>query len=125
MSQINFIKKELLFIILSMIFIGLTISCQENDVTSEYPFEAKVINQNIDCGLYEIKITKGIKRVKSIVGQTLSENIYIAANLPIELKINNLDIKLGLRKPNKNEITACTTLGLSYNWVYVTKAIKK
>jgi len=118
--------KTGLFFILSLLFVGLTLSsCQENNISLEYPYEAEVIGKNTDCGLYEIKITRGLERVKLIVGPTPGEGIYIAENLPIELEVKGLKIKLDLRKPKAGELGLCTDMGPSYTWVFVTKAIKK
>ena len=117
--------KTGLFFILSLLFVGLTFySCQEDNISSEYPYEAEVIGKNLDCGLYEIKITRGLERVKSIVGPTPGEGIYIAKNLPTELEVNGLKIKLDLRKPKNDELGLCTDMGPSYTWVFVTRAEK-
>jgi len=118
--------KTELFFIFSLLFVGLIFnSCQEDTILSEYSYEAEVIRKNIDCGLYEIKITQGLESVKSIVGSTSTEDIYIAKNLPSELKTNGLKIKLNLRKPKNNELGACTHMGPSYTWIFVIKAEKK
>lgn len=114
-------KKTLLFIFIVFIFY----SCQDDNIVSEYPFEAEVIRKNLDCSLYEIKITKGLEKVKLIIGTTSVQDIYIAKNLPNELEVNGLKIKLDLRKPENNEFGACTTLGPSYAWVFVIKAESK
>ncbi len=118
--------KKGLFFIISLLFVGLVIySCQEDSISSDYPYEAEVIGKNMDCGLYEIKITQGLESVKSIVGSTTSGSIYIAKNLPNELEVNGLKIKLDLRKPENNELGICTHLGPSYTWLFVTKAVEE
>lgn len=118
--------KTRLFFILNLLLVGFIFnSCQEDGIVSEYSYEAEVIRKNIDCGLYEVKITQGLERVNLIVGSTPVEDIYIAKNLPSELEVNGLKIKLNLRKPEDNELGACTTMGLSYTWIFVTKSEKK
>ena len=118
--------KTGLFLIISLLFVGLAFySCQEDRISSEYPFEATVIGRNMDCGLYEIEITKGLEDVISIVGSSPSEGIYIAKNLPEDLEVNGLLIKLELRRPKNNELGPCTAMGPAYTWLFVTKAEKK
>ena len=97
-------------------------SCDKSDNLKEYPFEATVLGNNEDCGLFAIKITNDLDKVIDIVGNSVSEGIYIAKNLPVELQTAGLVIKLDLRKLNASELGACTYRGLSYNCLYVTKA---
>lgn len=111
-------------LLIGLLFIGLIsyYSCQKENNPSEFPYQAEVMGINPDCGIYQIRITKGLDEVESIVGSSPVDNIYIANNLPDELKINGLRIILDLRKPENNELGACTFLGLSVPWVFVTKA---
>lgn len=97
-------------------------SCDKSDNLKEYPFEAEVLGNNSDCGLFAIKITNDLDKVIDIVGNSVSEGIYIAKNLPVELQTAGLVIKLDLRKLNASELGACTYRGPSYNCLYVTKA---
>jgi hypothetical protein len=97
-------------------------SCDKSDNLKEYPFEAEVLGNNPDCGLFAIKITNDLDKVVDIVGNSVSEGIYIAKNLPVELQTAGLKIILDVRKPNASELGVCTDLGPSYNWLYVTKA---
>ena len=113
-------------IVYSLLLIGLFyFSCNKGKNNLEYPFEAKVLGLNFDCGVYAIKITQGLELVKSIAGSTVGDSIYIAKNLPAELMTAGLNIKLDLRRPMDNELGICTDLGPSFTWVYVTDAIKK
>jgi hypothetical protein len=107
-----------LFLIVTMIYF----SCDKSDNLKEYPFEAKVLGNNPDCGLFVIKITNDLDRVVDIVGTSVSDSIYIAKNLPVELQTAGLVILLDIRKPNASELGACTDRGPSYNLLYVTKA---
>lgn len=102
-------------------------ACKKESKPTQYPFKAEVMGVNSDCGIYQIKITNGQDKVESIVGNSVGTNIYIAKNLPEELKVNGLKIILDLRKPTaeNNELGICTALGPSYTWVFVTKAKKE
>jgi hypothetical protein len=97
-------------------------SCDKSESLKEYPFEATVLVNNEDCGLFAIKITNDPDKVKDIVGNSVSEGIYIAKNLPVELQATGLIILLDIRKPNASELGICTDRGPSYNWLYVIKA---
>jgi hypothetical protein len=116
-------------IIISLVFIGLIIhySCQKENNPTEYPFKAEVMGTNPDCGIYQIRITEGQDQVETMVGKSVGNNIYIANNLPDELKISGLKILLDLRKPmpENNELGVCTAIGPGYPWIYVTKAKKE
>ena len=106
------------FLIVTMTYF----SCDKSDSLKEYPFEATVLGNNEDCGLFAIKITNDLDKVVDIVGNSVSEGIYIAKNLPVELQATGLVIILEIRKPNASELGVCTDRGPSYNWLYVTKA---
>jgi hypothetical protein len=115
--------------IICVLFVGLIsyCSCQKENNPTEYPFKAEVMGKNSDCGIYQIRITEGQDKVETIVGKSIGTNIYIANNLPEELKTNGLQILLDLRKPEleSNELGICTAMGPSYTWVFVTKAKKE
>jgi len=111
--------------ILVLIFYGIIVlSCQKDDLPEAYPYEARVVGLNSDCGIYSIKIQKDLEIVESIVGSTL-DSIYIAKNLPEEMQISGLEIVLDIREPKGNELGLCTFLGPSYRWLYVIRAKKK
>jgi hypothetical protein len=116
-------------IIIYVFFLGLIsfYSCKKENNPTEYPFKAEVIGINPDCGIFQIKITEGQDEIEWIVGNSKGTNIFIANNLPEELKINGLKILLDLRKPEpeNNELGICTTMGPGYTWVFVTKAKKE
>jgi hypothetical protein len=115
-----------IMIIIGLLFIGLisNYSCRKENNPSEYPFKAEVMGTNLDCDIYQIRITEGQDKVESILGKSIGTNIFIANNLPAELKIAGLNILLDLRKPmpENNEIGICTAMGPSYAWVFVTRA---
>ena len=113
------------FLIILVTFMSLY-SCQKDNVDSRYPFEAEVLGKNLDCGLYEIKITKGLEKVESIIDlPSPVKGIYIAKNLPKNLETPGVIIVLDLRKPKNNGLEACTDMGPSYPWVYVIRAKRK
>lgn len=111
-------------IILGFILILFICDCKkDNNSSSDFPYNAIVLGLNSDCSKYEIKITNGLEKVKTIVGVTSNDSVYIAANLPDSLKVTGLNIQLDLRKPNNEELSACKTFGPIYPWIYVIKAI--
>jgi len=118
----NLITMKPLFAFLILIITITYFSCDKSDNLKEYPFEAEVLGNNSDCGLFAIKITNDLDKVVDIVGNSVSEGIYIAKNLPVELQATGLVIILEIRKPNASELGVCTDRGPSYNWLYVTKA---
>lgn len=112
-----------LFIVFLLLIVTLIyFSWDKSGNPKEYPFEAEVIGNNPDCGLFDIKITNDLDKVVAICGNSISEDIYIAKNLPVELQTTGLVIMLDIRKPNASELGACTDLGQSYSWLYVIKA---
>jgi ABC-type Zn uptake system ZnuABC Zn-binding protein ZnuA len=115
---------KIIFTISLILFAIVLISCQEDNLSANFRYEARVIGKNSDCGVYSIKILKDLSSVESIVGTTL-DSIYIAKNLPHELEISGLEIELDLRKPKIYELSVCTDLGPSYNWLTVIRAKKK
>ncbi len=115
--------------LISILFVVLInyCACQKENNHGEYPFKAEVMWKNSDCGIYQIRITEGKDEVEKILGKSVSTNIYIANNLPEDLKINGQKIVLDLRKPDpeNNESGFCTAMGPSYPWIIVTKAKKE
>jgi len=86
-----------------------------------YPFEAEVLGRNMDCGEFQIRFTRDLDKVFEIIGGTPSD-IYIARNLPEDLKTQGLIITLNFRKIKDSEVGICTTYGPGYLWLYVTYA---
>jgi hypothetical protein len=113
-------------LIFGLLIIGLiNFSCHKDNSPLDFPYEAIVMGPNSDCGIYQIMITQGLDKAKSIVGSSVDDNIYIAQNLPNELKTNGITIKLDLRKPENSELGVCTSMGPSYTWIFVMKATEK
>ena len=115
---------------LILIFICLLLlSCQtedtqETDNSKDFPFEAIVKWPNMDCGLYEIEITKGLDELKDILGTIGTQDTYIANNLADDLQEMDLEISFDARKNENHEIRPCTAMGPSYPWLYITEAEK-
>lgn len=106
-------------------FILVMVACVKEESLPEYPFEAEVLGLNTDCRIYAIKVTKGLPQIKSIIGTSGNDSIYIAKNLPEALKTIGLKIKFDTRSPKADELSPCTTLGLGYPWLYIVKAMEK
>ena len=113
-------KATIPLLILCLLFSA----CQKEESSAEYAFEAEVLGRNLDCGLYEIKIVKGLPQAEEIAGPTGDEGIYVAKNLPSQLETIGLKILLDVREIQNNELTPCTTLGISRPWLYVEKKKK-
>lgn len=102
-------------------------SCENNTSTidQDYPFEAEVLGINIDCKQNEIKFSNDLDKVIELFGKSVVDSLYIAGNLPNDLKIPGLKILVNIGNPIKQELTACTTRGPSLNWVWITAAKPK
>lgn len=94
-------------------------SCNKDDErTKEEKFNATVLSKGLDCGnSYLIKITENI----SGLPQNSFDNIFYEINLPEEYKVVGKLIYVEFRLPENNEIMACTTFGLAYPQIYITK----
>lgn len=111
--------------ILIALFIGVFFwSCEKKPQNQDYPFQGKILGINIDCGIHEINITDGLDKVIELCGSSIG-NVYIVGNLPDSLKKEGLIIQFNIGKPTPGQFTACTTLGPSYNWIWITDARPK
>ena len=114
------------FILFIFLVIGLTyLSCEKKNIDQEYPFEAEVLGINLDCGIYEIKFLNNLDNVIKLSGESVIDSVYIAGNLPDDLKIQGLKIILNIGEPDYYKITACTMMGPTLNWVWITRAKTK
>jgi hypothetical protein len=111
-----------------LIFVGLLIcaltsfSCEKINKDKNFLFEAQVLDRNSDCGVFAIKFTDNLDKVKQIAETEAIQDVYIARNLPEELQTPGLLIVLNIRKPKDVELGVCTDRGPSYPWIYVTNA---
>lgn len=129
MNQSSTLKILLLMktnLIISILIVLLFSNCQkENDDSNAFQFQAEVLGSNPDCGVFSIKFTSELDKVKMIVGSTTLDDIYIAKNLPIELQQAGIKIKLDIRKIQDSELGTCTAMSPSFPWIYVIKAVKE
>lgn len=113
-------------LLISFLIILLFPSChKEDNDPNAFQFQAEVLGSNLDCGVFSIKFTSKLDKVKMIVGSKTLDGIYIAKNLPTELQQSGIKIKLDVRKILDSELGICTAMGPSYPWLYATKAIKE
>lgn len=113
-QNIRIMKKNILIIIG---LISLTISC-DNDEMNNYIFNATVIEKGLDCGnSFLIKFNNGV------IGLPVNnfDNTFYEINLPEKYKTEGKKIKVEFREPKNNEAMACTTLGIGYPQIYITK----
>jgi hypothetical protein len=115
----KYLTSILLTIVLSIF------SCESNKNDQEYPFEAEVLGKNFDCGEYEVKFSNNLDQVINLFGKSVIDSVYIAGNLPDNLKMPGLKIVVKIENPSTHELTACTTMGPSLNWVWITAAKPK
>ncbi|MFA5816002.1 MAG: hypothetical protein WC865_10320 [Bacteroidales bacterium] len=123
-------------IILLLLLLGfMCISCKkENTSDSTYPCKAIVFDKAgcTNNDVYILKFISGFEKVKLMTygesGQG-RDSLYEVPNLPNELKIKGLSIKLDIRKPQANEIPGCYSFEMPMLYadafVYVIKAIKE
>jgi len=101
------------------LFIGLAFilnSCDKND--NEKSFNSTVISIGVDCGdSYLIKFNEDI----SGPPENSFDNTFYEINLPDEFKIEGKKIYVEFREPEDEELMVCTTMGLGYAQIYITK----
>lgn len=111
-----------LIIIIISYLIMLIYSCEKKDINEDYPIKAIVLTQNIDCHEYEIKIMNDLEKVITLFGESVIDSIYIAGNLPNNLKVTGLEIVLNVGKPSESVVTSCSMMGPTLNWIWISKA---
>jgi hypothetical protein len=108
-----------------LLFISLVIASCDKSGDSIYPYEARVLGVNSDCGIYSIQFLSQLEEIEAKFGNTPVKGIYIGKNLPEELQEENLIIQLNCRVPAQNELGPCSVIGPTYTWVYITEARKE
>jgi hypothetical protein len=107
--------KIIIFIIISLTFI--IISCN-NDEANDDIFNATVMGKGLDCGdSFLIKFNN----VVSGLPVNNFDNTFYEINLPEEYKTEGKKIKVEFREPKNDEVMVCTTLGIGYPQIYITK----
>ena len=121
--------KNILFYFMLISFSVALASCEkDNNVKISnleiegYQFEAIVKGKGLDCGdtyLIDLKKLNGEAEI--------ANGTYYADNLPPDLKVAGLKIRLNSRKPTNDELYACTTMGPGYSHLIVldSKKVKK
>jgi hypothetical protein len=98
-------------------------SCDKSE-DPEFPYEARVLGINSDCGVYAIQFLSNLDEIEAKFGNSV-DGIYIARNLPEELQEENLLIQLNCRVPATDELGVCTAMGPAYTWVFITDTKKE
>lgn len=105
--------------LLSIFTFGILLSgCDKEDDNinnSNFEYKATVKSQGLDCGETYIISIESIDSDADIANGN-----YYADSLDSDLKVEGLIIYLNCRKPNEDELYACTTLGPTYSHVIVT-----
>ena len=109
--------KRITPIILVLSF--LVISCNKNETVNDNNlFSATVLGRGMDCGdSYLIKFNSDVPGLP----ENTFDNTFYEINLPDEYKIEGMNIKVEFREPANAEIMVCTTMGIGYPQIYITK----
>lgn len=76
-----------IYLFISFLILLFLSSChKENTDQNTFPYRAEVIGSNSDCGVFSIRITSELDKVKTIAGDSPLGGVYIAKNLPVELQ---------------------------------------
>ena len=107
--------KRIILTIIGLTFI--IISCNK-DETNDNIFNATVLGKGMDCGNSFL-----IKFNNDISGLPVNnfDNTFYEINLPEEFKTEGKKIKVEFREPENDEIMVCTTMGIGYPQIYITK----
>ncbi len=107
-------------------------ACERNSIdqgreriNQNFPFKATVLRVNPDCGRNEIKFYNKLDKVIELFGKSVIDSVYIAGNLPDSLKVPGLDIVLNIGIESNSQFGACTMMGPTLNWVWITNAKPK
>jgi len=107
-----------------LIFIGLTfifISCDKNDnEVNKKSFNATVQGKGLDCG--NSFLIKFDDDATGLPKNSFGGNTFYEINLPVEFKIEGKKVYVEFREPKNDEIMVCTTMGIGYTQIYITKA---
>jgi hypothetical protein len=115
--------KKVPFVIILLIGL-LNSSCEKKSENQVFPFVGEIMRINPDCNIHEINITEGLDKIIELCGNSIG-SVYIAGNLPDSLNVEGLRIEFNIGEASLDKITACTTMGPSYNWVWITDAKPK
>lgn len=97
----------------------LFVSCEKEEPVEEFWLDAMVIGKGIDCHNHW--------RIKD-VNHTDPDNsfgIFSEIGLPEEYKVENLNLRLKLRKAEAEEVPFCTTLSVAYPFRVVLEVQEK
>jgi len=108
--------KNFIFLIIGLFFIIISCSKNNQDDLSAYA-GATVLGKGLDCGnSYLLKFDDDVMGLPENFDQ-----IFYEINLPDDYKIEGKKIKVGFRDPEPDEMMACTTMGIGYPEIFITK----
>ena len=116
----NIFLENLIIIIL--LFIGnMFVQCEKEEL-SYVEFNVVVYGKGLDCGdLFLLKFSDNLDALYQITGEK-NWQIFYAYGLDEKFKVKDVKLSVKIRKPTKDEIFACTTLGISYPWITIITA---
>ncbi len=96
----------------------LVISCTKNNHDDATTFAgATVLGKGLDCGnSFLLKFDSDVTGLPENF-----DNTFYEINLPDEYKTEGRKIKVAFRSPEPDEIMACTTMGIGYPQIFITK----
>ena len=107
--------KNFIFLLVSLSF--LVISCDKNNPDDSTYVKATVLGKGLDCGNSFI-----IKFDEAVTGLPQNaENTFYEINLPEDYKVEGKEIMVEFRIPEPDEIMVCTTMGIAYPQIFITK----
>jgi len=110
-------RFRLIFIIMSL----LAISCCKTEVENKWS-NATVIGKGLDCGnTFLIQFNEDVTGLPD----NTSNRTFYAVNLPEEYKVSGTKINVEFREPNSSEMIVCTTMGIAYPQIYISKVISE
>lgn len=116
---------KIFVLILPLLLVASSCRYDEEVTLQPFQFEADVLGIGGDCQLCLIEFMGNEAEVEAIIGLPPVDHKYYALGLDEKLIIGGLHITLNIRKPDAGEIPVCSTMGLAYPAVFVTKAAAK
>ena len=99
----------------------LAISCCKNEIEDKW-YNAIVIRKGMDCGnTFLIQFNEDVTGLPD----NTSNRTFYAVNLPEEYKVSGTKINVEFREPNSSEMIVCTTMGIAYPQIYISKVISE
>ncbi len=88
----------------------------EDDEATLNSFNATVLSVGIDCGdSFLIKFNDDVENLP----ENNFDNVFYEINLPIEYKVEGLQINVTFREPTNEELMICSSFGFLYPQIFI------